>query len=72
MRPNNSEASDLLIDAKEKYMFQKTTVPLIFMIILLLIQRACIPFGDSWVQFSGHVKDTEGKPIKGAQIKNLV
>ena len=52
-------------------MFQKTTVPVIVTITLLLVQVACIPFGDSWVQFSGHVKDTEGKPIKGAQIKIL-
>src|SRR5918993_4343511 len=52
-------------------MFRITTIPLILMVILLLIQMSCIPFGDAWIQFSGHVKDTEGKPIKGAQIKML-
>jgi hypothetical protein len=52
-------------------MKRKTTILLIFAMLLLGIQMSCIPFGDSWVQFSGHVKDTEGKPIKGAQIKIL-
>lgn len=38
---------------------------------LLLIQVACIPFGDAWVKFSGHVKDIEGNPISGAHLKIL-
>ena len=38
---------------------------------LLLIQAACIPFGDAWVRFSGHVKDTDGNPISGARLKIL-
>ncbi|MGI8656773.1 MAG: carboxypeptidase-like regulatory domain-containing protein [Pyrinomonadaceae bacterium] len=52
-------------------MFRKTSNPLIFAMFLLSIQLACIPFGDAWVKFSGHIKDIEGKPIKGAQIKIL-
>jgi len=40
-------------------------------ILLLLTPAACIPFGDAWVKFSGHVTDAQGKPIKGAQLKIL-
>lgn len=36
-----------------------------------MAQVACIPFGDAWVKFSGHVRDTDGKPISGARIKIL-
>jgi len=42
-----------------------------FALALLLMQSACIPFGDAWIQFSGHVKDTQGKPISGARLKIL-
>src|SRR6266446_8047898 len=38
---------------------------------ILITHAACIPFGDAWVNFSGHVKDTQGHPIKGAQLKIL-
>ncbi len=52
-------------------MSSKLTIPLILAVFVLGMQIACLPFGDAWVQFSGHVKDTEGKPIKGAQLKIL-
>lgn len=45
-------------------------VPL-FALVLLFSQSACIPFGDAWVSFSGHVKDAQGKPISGARLKIL-
>ena len=35
------------------------------------IAIGCIPFGDAWVRFSGHVRDPQGKPIQGAQLKIL-
>jgi len=47
---------------------QRTAI-VILIVLMLSMQAACIPFGDAWVNFSGHVKDIEGKPIKGAQIK---
>lgn len=40
-------------------------------ILLLTVHIGCIPFGDSWVHFSGYVRDVQGKPIKGAQIEIL-
>ena len=43
----------------------------LFAAALLLSQTACIPFGDAWVSFSGHVKDDQGKPISGARLKML-
>jgi len=43
----------------------------LFGLILLVSQSACIPFGDAWVRFSGHVRDPQGKPIQGAQLKIL-
>ena len=43
----------------------------LFALILLVSQSACIPFGDAWVRFSGHVRDPQGKPIQGAQLKIL-
>jgi hypothetical protein len=49
----------------------KGTVSLLLTVFLMGIQSACIPFGDAWVSFSGHVKDIEGNPIKGAQLKIL-
>ena len=45
-------------------------IPL-FAAALLLSQTGCIPFGDAWVSFSGHVKDSQGKPISGARLKML-
>jgi carboxypeptidase family protein len=43
----------------------------VFAVALLLTQFSCIPFGDAWVSFSGHVKDNQGKPISGARLKIL-
>lgn len=43
----------------------------LFAAALLLSQTACIPFGDAWVNFSGHVRDSAGKPISGARLKIL-
>jgi hypothetical protein len=45
-------------------------IPL-FAAALLLLPTGCIPFGDAWVSFSGHVKDSQGKPISGARLKML-
>ena len=42
-----------------------------FAAVFILMQSACIPFGDAWVSFSGHVKDSHGNPISGAQVKIL-
>ncbi len=52
-------------------MLRKTIVSLIFATFLFSIQMAFIPFGDAWVKFYVRVIDTEGQPIKGAQIKIL-
>jgi hypothetical protein len=50
---------------------QRSTARLVFFLLLVAVQSGCIPFGDAWVNFSGHVKDIQGKPIEGAQIKIL-
>ena len=44
----------------------------IFLLIVLLAQAACIPIGDAWIQFSGHVRDTSGKPVQGVLITILI
>jgi len=44
----------------------------IFLLIVLLAQAACIPIGDAWIQFSGHVRDTSGRPIQGVLITILI
>ena len=50
----------------------RKSIPLLaFATLLLLPQTNCIPFGDAWVNFSGHVKDAQGKPIKDARLKIL-
>src|SRR5258708_28886564 len=50
----------------------RRSIPLLaFGILFLVVQTNCIPFGDAWVNFSGHVRDSQGKPIKGAQLKIL-
>ena len=50
----------------------RKSIPLLALSTLLLtVQISCIPFGDAWVNFSGHVKDAEGKPIKDARLKIL-
>ena len=43
-----------------------------FLLFVLLAQAACIPFGDAWVRFSGHVRDTSGRPIQGVLITILI
>jgi hypothetical protein len=62
-RTNRREAEFLL----------KTMCKIILLLaaVLLLSQTACIPFGDAWVSFSGHVRDSAGKPINGARLKIL-
>lgn len=55
----------------ENLMLRKQRITLILTVFLLSMQMSCIPFGDAWVKFSGHVKDKDGKPIKGVQLKIL-
>ena len=45
-------------------------IPL-FAAATFLTLTSCIPFGDAWVSFSGHVRDAQGKPISGARLKIL-
>lgn len=55
-----------------QFLTMRKSIPLFAVCLLLLVpQVACIPFGDAWVNFSGHVKDTQGKPISGARLKIL-
>jgi hypothetical protein len=41
-------------------------------LIVALAQAACIPFGDAWIDFSGHVRDTSGKPVEGVLMTILI
>jgi hypothetical protein len=50
-------------------MKRTSLVALLLLLFMIAMSGACIPFGDAWVNFSGHVKDSNGNPINGARLK---
>jgi hypothetical protein len=52
-------------------MMRRANALLALGMFVLVTQANCIPFGDAWVNFSGHVRDAQGKPINGARVNIL-